>query len=159
MTTASQKDEAPELAGCEGFRNDDGQRHCADVRTDVQTPRPEPARRLTPRRLRLLLALLDGPQTREEVDQCVGASNGPDEVLNVRRRFGLVIPCERQQGFDRDRHRVEFGVYRLADEDRPKARALVVAALSGEGFETTGTRPGRFGKSESPQSPHGRATA
>lgn len=127
MTTAPHNDEAPPLAGGRGFRNDDGQRHCADSRPDDQSP----DRHLTPRRLRLLRALLDGPQTREDVDRCVGASNGPDEVLKARRRHGLLIPCERQQGFDRDRHRVEFGVYRLADEDRPKARALVVAALSG----------------------------
>lgn len=91
----------------------------------------QPAAHLTPRHLRLLLALLDGPCTREEVDRIVGASNGPDEVMRVRRRFGLVIPCERQQGFDRDQHRVEFGIYSLTPLDRQKARELVLAALAG----------------------------
>jgi hypothetical protein len=83
---------------------------------------------MTPRHRRLLLALLAGPQTREEVDAIVGASNGPDEVMRVRRRFGLVIPCERQQGFDRDRHRVEFGVYSLTPGDHIAARKLVKEA-------------------------------
>lgn len=80
---------------------------------------------LTPRHRRALLALLTAPVTREDMDRVVGASNGPDEVMRMRRRFGLVIPCERQQGFDRDRHRVEFGVYRLAPTDRQRAAELV----------------------------------
>lgn len=88
----------------------------------------QPPAHLTPRHRRLLLALLDGPQNREEVDAIVGASNGPDEVMRVRRRFGLVIPCERQQGFDRDQHRVDFGVYSLTSSDRTAARKLVKGA-------------------------------
>lgn len=96
--------------------------HCADVRTNVQTP---PAPKPTPRHHRLILALLAGPVTREEVDSIVGASNGPDEVLRARRRFNLVIPCERKTGRDRDGHRVEFGVYSLTRADRAKARKLV----------------------------------
>jgi hypothetical protein len=126
MTTAPHNDEAPPLAGGRGFRKDDGQRHCADSRPDVQAP----DHHLTPRRLRLLLALLDGPQTREEVDRCVGASNGPDEVLRIRHRFGLVIPCERRKGFDRDQHRVEFGVYSLTDSDRAAVRALLQGGVA-----------------------------
>lgn len=83
---------------------------------------------MTPRHRRLLLALLTGPVTREAADRIAGASNGPDEVLKLRRRFGLVIPCERHKGFDRDRHRVEFGVYSLAPTDRQRAAELVKEA-------------------------------
>jgi hypothetical protein len=97
----------------------------APVLANVQT-----STHLTPRRLRLLTALLDGPCTREEVDRIVGASNGPDEVLRARRLHGLVIPCERSKGFDRDQHRVEFGIYRLTSPDKDKARSLVIHALA-----------------------------
>jgi uncharacterized protein (DUF1697 family) len=96
--------------------------HCADVQTNVQTPSDA---KLTPRHHRLMVALLAGPVSREEVDAIVGASNGPDEVSRARRRFGLVIPCERMTGRDRDGHRVEFGVYSLTRADRAKARKLV----------------------------------
>lgn len=88
----------------------------------------QPRVHLTPRHRRLLLALLDGPQTREDVDVIVGASNGPDEVMRVRKRFGLAIPCERRQGFDRDQHRVDFGVYSLTSSDRTAARKLLKGA-------------------------------
>jgi hypothetical protein len=49
------KDEAPELAGCEGFRKDDDGTDSADVRTDVQTPPRRAA--ATPRHHRLLLGI------------------------------------------------------------------------------------------------------
>lgn len=83
---------------------------------------------LTPRHRRILQALLAGPVTREQVDELAGASNGPDEVLRLRRGHGLVIPCERQQGFDRDSHRVEFGVYRLTARDHDMVRRLLEVA-------------------------------
>jgi len=51
-------------------------------------------------------------------------------VMTLRHRFGLSIPCERYKDFDRDQHRVEFGVYSLTDSDR----AAVLALLQG-GFE------------------------
>lgn len=94
------------------------------------TPPQPPARapHLTPRHRRMLLALLAGPQTREEMDRIVGASNGPDEVMRVRRRFGLAIPCERRKGWDRDRHRVEFGVYSLSATDRPAVQRVLKEA-------------------------------
>lgn len=97
---------------------------CAPVKTNVQTTCPRAAQ-LTPRHQRLLLALLRGPQTREDVDRIVGASNGPDEVLRLRRRFGLDIPCVRRKGFDRDQHSVEFGIYSLTSADAQCATALL----------------------------------
>lgn len=83
---------------------------------------------LTPRHRRILLALLVGQRTREEIDSIAGASNGPDEVLRIRRRFGLVIPCTRKGSTDVDGHPVEFGIYRLTDADRTNARRLLAGA-------------------------------
>lgn len=80
---------------------------------------------LTPRARRILLALLVGERTREEIDRAAGASNGPDEVLRIRQRFGLTIPCTRKGSKDRDGQKVEIGVYRLTEEDRPKARRVL----------------------------------
>ncbi len=107
-------------------------RRVTSATTPMQTdddPIPDRAPlHVTPRHRRLLLALLDGPQAREDVDAIVGASNGPDEVLRARKRFGLTIPCERRAGFDRDRHRVEFGIYSLTTTDRAKVRELLAGA-------------------------------
>lgn len=94
---------------------------CADVRTDVQTHTVP----LSQRHRRILTALLAGPQSREDLDRVGGASNSPDEVLKLRRRFGLVIPCERRKGFDRDQHRVEFGIYSLTGPDAQRATELL----------------------------------
>ncbi|MCK6432042.1 MAG: hypothetical protein L6Q68_03275 [Aquabacterium sp.] len=80
---------------------------------------------MTPRHQRILRALLAARCTREQIDRLAGASNGPDEILKLRRRYGMTIPCERHRGFDRDRHRVEFGVYRLAPADRKRAAELL----------------------------------
>ncbi len=83
---------------------------------------------LTPRQRRILLALLVGDRSREELDRTAGASNAPDEVLRLRHRFGLVIPCRRKGSKDRDGHPVQVGVYRLTEEDRATARR----ALAGD---------------------------
>ncbi|WP_338413820.1 hypothetical protein [uncultured Sphaerotilus sp.] len=80
---------------------------------------------LTPRARRILLALLVRDRTREEIDRAAGASNGPDEVLRIRQRFGLAIPCTRKGSKDRDGQKVEIGVYRLTEDDRPKARRVL----------------------------------
>jgi hypothetical protein len=83
---------------------------------------------LTPRHRRLLLALPSGPISREDADRIAGAGNGPDEVLQLRRRFALKVPCVRKGGRDRDGHRVEFGVHSLAESDRTPAARLVRGA-------------------------------
>jgi hypothetical protein len=82
---------------------------------------------LTPRRHRLLLALLAGQRTREEIDRIAGASNGPDEILNLRQQFALSIPCQRQKGRDRDGHPVQVGIYRLSENDRKTVRRLLAS--------------------------------
>lgn len=85
-------------------------------------PRP-----LSPRQARVLSALLQGPQTREQIDRAAGASNGPDVVLKLRRRVGLVIPVTFSQVRDRDGRPVERGTYALTGPDHDKAEAFLLA--------------------------------
>lgn len=82
---------------------------------------------LTPRHRRILLALLVGERTREEIDRAAGASNGPDEVQRIRQKFALSIPCQRQKSRDRDGHPVQVGIYRLTDADRTTARRVLAS--------------------------------
>lgn len=77
------------------------------------------------RQRRVLLALLAGPKTREQLDRIAGASNAPDVVLKLRRRFGLMLPCALAVVHDLDGKPVERGTYTLTAEDRPTATALV----------------------------------
>jgi hypothetical protein len=82
------------------------------------------------RQRRTLVALLDAPRTREQLDRIAGASNSPDVVGRLRRRFGLELPCETEAVIDRDGKRVGRGVYRLAELDKPTALRLVQASAS-----------------------------
>lgn len=75
-----------------------------------------------PRHLRVLSALLTRPRTREELDIIAGASNSPELIAELRRK-GLLIPCQRTPGIDRDGRAIKFGTYWLTDADR---RALKV---------------------------------
>lgn len=78
-----------------------------------------------PRHRRALQALLAGPKTRKEIDRITGASNGPDEVMRVRRLYELGIPCPRMDGIDMDGHPVQVGVYHLSTADVIKVRRLL----------------------------------
>ena len=81
---------------------------------------------MTPRHVRALSVLLAaGEVTREDFDAIVGVSNGPDEIMKLRRRFELDIPCERRPGRDRDGRSVEFGVYWLTPIDRRRVLELL----------------------------------
>ena len=77
------------------------------------------------RHRRVLLALLSGPKTREQLDRAAGASNGPDVVLKLRRRYGLQLPCTLGAVRDRDGATVERGIYRLSQSDCATVAALV----------------------------------
>lgn len=70
-----------------------------------------------PRHLRALQVLLRRPIPREQLDQVVGCSNGPDLIAELRRR-GLDIPCERIDFIDRDGKRRRSGVYAPSTKDR-----------------------------------------
>lgn len=78
----------------------------------------------SPRQRRVLLALLAGPKTREQVDRIAGSSNGPDVVMKLRRRFGLSLPCALGQVRDLDGHTVERGIYAMTSRDKVLALAI-----------------------------------
>lgn len=78
----------------------------------------------SPRQIRALQALLDGPTSRERLDQVAGASNSPDVVAALRRR-GLGIVCDTVEIVDRDGRKAHPGVYSLSTADRPKAIGLL----------------------------------
>jgi len=71
----------------------------------------------SPRKLRILQRLFKSPVTREEVDIIAGASNGPDEILQLRE-LGLELPCYRLKVFDRDGEQVCRGLYGTTPRDR-----------------------------------------
>lgn len=91
----------------------------------ADTPRPRKPVGLTARHRRILLALLAGKCSREQIDRIAGASNGPDEILRLRRLYGLQIPCTRKGSKDRDGQAIEFGTYSLAERDRIEAQRLL----------------------------------
>lgn len=78
----------------------------------------------SPRQRRVLLALLAGPQTREQLDRVAGASNAPDVVMKLRRRFGLSLPCALGRVRDLDGHTVERGIYAMTNRDKVLALAI-----------------------------------
>lgn len=72
----------------------------------------------SPRHIRVLRALLKDRQlTRERLDYVAGSSNGPDVVLRLRLK-GLQLPCELQDGVDRDNRPCISGVYSMTARDR-----------------------------------------
>ena len=73
--------------------------------------------RLSARQRRALVALLERPRSREEIDKIAGVSNGPDLIAQLRRH-GLEIPCELVEHIDRDDKRGRHGVYHLSGTDR-----------------------------------------
>ena len=87
---------------------------------------------LTARARRILLALLVIQRSREEIDSIAGASNGPDEVMRIRRHFGLAIPCQRKGTKDMDGRKVQFGTYRLTAPDAEKAREILGMRAGGD---------------------------
>jgi hypothetical protein len=79
----------------------------------------------SPRQIRALQALLNGPVTREQLDRMAGASNSPDVVASLKRH-GLRIACDTSQPVtDRDGRKAYPGVYSLHADDRAKVIALL----------------------------------
>jgi len=96
--------------------------------------RPPARRRFTPRQQRLAEALAAGRWvSREDVDRIVGASNGPDVVLQLRRRVtgDDGIEMRMVDGVDRDGQSIKFGQYRMTHEG--KQRAILAGLLPNEG--------------------------
>lgn len=86
---------------------------------------------LTPRQFRVLEALLRSSVgiSREAIDHIAGASNGPDVISQIRKRFALCkykhLICDRVQVIDRDGLPSNPGRYRLTPEGRAKLAEMV----------------------------------
>ena len=94
--------------------------------TDFAGPTPHQQGQIdNPRHRRALLALLIAPRRRKAINRITGASNGPDEVMRIRRQYDLSIPCTRVDGIDMDGHPVQVGVYHLSTADVIKVRRLL----------------------------------
>lgn len=90
-----------------------------------------------PRAWYALTALSGGPTRREEIDRAAGVSNGPDLIADLRRVYGLCLPCVLVDHIDRYGKKVRKGVYSLSEEDRPKVARLLRLEPS-DGAEAAG---------------------
>ena len=88
----------------------------ADSQANSSTPKPL---HLTPRQRRALVALLERPRSREELDRIAGTSNSPDLVSRLRQR-GILILCEHVSHTDRDGVKGWHGVYKLPASERER---------------------------------------
>lgn len=66
----------------------------------------------TPRQFRVVMALLNGPKSRERIDRIAGASNGP-EIVRQLRANGICINCELVPHINCDSKLGKHGVYYL----------------------------------------------
>lgn len=94
-----------------------------------------PKRPVSSRQAPVLSALLQGPQTREQIDRIAGASDGPDVVARLRRRIGLVIPVTLNTVRVRDGRNVERGIYALAASAPERAASFLLALSKGSTTE------------------------
>ena len=78
-------------------------------------------RNMTPRQTRVIRALVDSGNwiAREAIDRIAGASNGPEIIRQLRKRFGYyAIEMERVTVVDCDGLLAQPGRYRLTDAGR-----------------------------------------
>lgn len=79
------------------------------------------------RYMRALWALMHLPEvSRESVDRYARASNGPMVISELRRLFGIEIPCKRVPVRDADGHWCYPGRYSLTPADRAKVCAHIL---------------------------------
>ncbi|PVY78190.1 hypothetical protein C8D92_102230 [Tamilnaduibacter salinus] len=91
------------------------------------TPQIRP---LASRHARILKALLNGPQTREQIDRAGPVSNGPAYIADLRQR-GLNILCCRRRFTNADGQVCRPGIYFIDESSRPLALSLLRASLAG----------------------------
>jgi hypothetical protein len=84
-----------------------------------------------PRERRIIRALANGAQTREELDAIAGASNVPDAIAALRRK-GLEIPSCREPVTDRDAEIVYRGRYCFTVNDMSRTRSIWEVGSDGE---------------------------
>lgn len=68
---------------------------------------------------RLLMALIERPHSREELDKEIGTTNSPEYVRRYRQR-GLTIVTNKAYGHNRDGRPVWWGVYSIPEADRER---------------------------------------
>lgn len=108
-----------------------GKEDRVDSAAPVVAAQPSQPPSLTNREHRALMALLAEPLTREQLDRTAGCSNGPDLMMNLRRKLGLKIECQMQDVEDRDGRVVKRGRYVLTDDDQLIARAALRSHVEG----------------------------
>ena len=86
---------------------------------------------LSPRLHRLVDALFTRPQTIRELIDIIPTNNPAEYVNQLRRRYGLSIPCEHVKFTTCDDGNSWYGVYSLSDKDRA-ALAQVLECLDRE---------------------------
>ena len=80
---------------------------------------------LPERIVRLLDALLDGPQTYRALADRIPTNNPAEYIRNARNRMGLVIPLEWIQFTTIDGKKSRYGLYSLTEKDREKIAEFV----------------------------------
>lgn len=82
-----------------------------------------------PKRIRALLALTYRDWvSREDLDRLIGASNSPDAIMRLRRKYGLDIIMREVQAINRDGRHIWYGEYQLAYGDKVMVRAWLEAS-------------------------------
>ncbi len=80
--------------------------------------------KLSNREKRAIMALLNQPVMRENLDLIAGCSNSPELVAGLRRK-GLFVSCERVERYDKDGNVCYPGRYSFTQEDKEIVRDWV----------------------------------
>jgi hypothetical protein len=105
----------------------------AQLHTSAEPSAPNSANRttalrLTKRQMRVIAALVQANDwvSRESIDRIAGASNGPQIILELRRKVTSWdgIEMARQDALDRDGRSCKPGRYRLTPIGRQRVEAL-----------------------------------
>lgn len=88
--------------------------------TTTPTPKAIPERIV-----RLLRALLNGPQTYRALVDAIPTNNPAEYVRCARSRFGLAIPLTWVQFTTMDDRKGRYGLYSLTDQDQAKVAEIV----------------------------------
>ena len=92
-----------------------------------------------PKRIRTLLALVYRDWvSREDLDRLIGASNSPDAIMRLRRKYGLDIIMREVQAINRDGRHIWYGEYQLAYDDKVMVREWLEASGHAEGAQHGG---------------------
>jgi len=99
----------------------------------MKTPAAKAKRLSSPRQLRALLLLQQGPRTVRDLAQQIGC-NGVPQLIATLREKGLTIRVEWQEGRDRDSRKVKYGRYHLVQDSAHLADRLIDEFFSREGL-------------------------